>query len=251
MDERASFSLNNGSRSDRAGRTRHGVAWFPCRYSLKLADDDAQPAGSAAARVSEGAGEPSRGTVPWWTTASAGAAPVLLIAGFLIAASIQRVSYNPIHDTISALASPGATDPWVMTTIILAVGACYVATALGLRPARYGGRVALAGGGLATAFIAAFPTPLHGYSRAHLLAVVAAAATMSVWPLLAAHRQHQARLMTRVPNAIASAITLSLLIWFALATGGGDIGLAERFAAVAPALWLFLVAFGARRSLAP
>jgi hypothetical protein len=187
--------------------------------------------------------------VPRWTVVTAGAAPALLVAGFLLAAMLQPVSYSPLRDTISALAAPGATDPWVMTAAIAAAGACYLLTALGLSPLRPAGRLALAGGGVATLAIAAFPTPLHGYSGPHAVAVIAASTTMCAWPVLAAGGQHSARLLRLGPNAAAAAVTFGLIMWFTLEINGGELGLAERCAAVAPALWLFPVAFGARRAL--
>ncbi len=187
--------------------------------------------------------------VPWWTVVSASAAPVLLVVGFLVAATLQPASYDSLRDTISELAARGAADPWVMTAAIAAVGACYLVTALGLNPARHVGRLALAGGGVATLSIAAFPTPLHGYSRPHAFAVIAASATMCAWPALAAHRQHRTPLLRLGPNVAASAVTFGLIMWFTF--NGGELGLAERCAAVAPALWLFPVAFAARRALDP
>jgi hypothetical protein len=138
-----------------------------------------------------------------------------------------------------------------MTAAIAAVGVCYLATALGLSPVRRAGRLALAGGGVATLSIAAFPTPLHGYSGPHAVAVIAASTTMCAWSVLAAHRQHRARLLTFGPNVAASALTFGLIMWFTLEINGGDLGLAERCAAVAPALWLFPVAFEARRAFVP
>ena len=192
---------------------------------------------------------PSRGIgVPRWTVAAAGAAPALLVVGFFVAATLQPVSYDPLRDTISALAARGAADPWVMSAVLVSLGACYLVTALGLRPARRTGRLLLAAGGVATLSIAAFPTPLHGYSRAHAVAVIAACATMCVWPVLAAHRQHRARVLRLGPNVAVSAVTLGLITWFMLEMGGADLGLAERCAAVVPALWLLPVALGARRS---
>ena len=189
--------------------------------------------------------------VPWWAVAAAGAAPALLVGGFLVAATLQPVSYDPLRDTISALAARGAADPWLMTAVIAAVGACYLVTALGLGPARRMGRLALAGGGVATLLIAAFPTSLHGYSRPHAFAVIAASVTMCAWPVLAAGRHRGAGVLRFGPNVAASAVTFGLIMWFTLETNGGDLGLAERCAAVAPALWLFPVAFGARRALVP
>lgn len=61
------------------------------------------------------------GVVPWWTVATAGAAPALLVVGFLVAGMLQPVSYDSLRDTISALAARDAADPWVMTAAIAAV----------------------------------------------------------------------------------------------------------------------------------
>ena len=188
--------------------------------------------------------------IPWWTAMAAGAAPVVLVCGFLVAAALQATSYDPIRDTISSLAARGATDPWAMTAGLIGVGVCYLLTAFGLRPARHVGRAALAAGGVATLSIAAFPTPLHGYSRSHALAVIAASTTMCAWPVMAAHRRHRARVLTIPPNAGATAVTFGLIMWFAFEIHGGELGLAERCAAVAPALWLFPVVFMTRRAVA-
>jgi hypothetical membrane protein len=197
---------------------------------------------------SQSAAHPVSSGVPPWTVVTAGAAPAVLVVGFLAAAALQPVSYDPLRETISALAARGATDPWVMTTAIAAVGVCYLMTALGLTTARRIGRLALAGGGVATLSIAAFPTPLHGYSRPHALAVIAASTTMCAWPVLAAHRRHQARVLRLGPSAAASAVTFVLIMWFMLEVNGTELGLAERCAAVVPALWLIPVVFGARRA---
>src|ERR1700719_1348053 len=107
--------------------------------------------------------------IPWWALVSSGAAPVLLIGGWTIAQARQPPGYSPVRDTISALAARGAADRWVMTSALAGLGACHVVTALGLRPARPGGRVVLAGGGVATVLVAAFPQPAHGNSVAHTI----------------------------------------------------------------------------------
>ena len=46
--------------------------------------------------------------VPRWAVVTAGAAPVLLVVGFLVAAMLQPVSYDPWRDTISARWPPAA-----------------------------------------------------------------------------------------------------------------------------------------------
>jgi hypothetical protein len=71
--------------------------------------------------------------VPWWGVISSAAAPVLLIGGWTVAAGLQPRSFNPVADTISALAAEDAADRWVMTFALLGLGACYVMTALALR----------------------------------------------------------------------------------------------------------------------
>ena len=44
--------------------------------------------------------------VPWWGVVSSVAAPVLLVGGFTVAASLQP-GFNPVADTVSALAARG------------------------------------------------------------------------------------------------------------------------------------------------
>ena len=62
--------------------------------------------------------------VPWWGVISSVAAPVLLIGGWTVAAGLQP-RFDPVADTVSALAAIGATDRWVMTLVFLLVGVCY------------------------------------------------------------------------------------------------------------------------------
>lgn len=187
--------------------------------------------------------------IPWWAVAAAAAGPVLLIGGYLLATALQPTSYNPVHDTISALAEQGATDSWLMTSALAGLGVCYVLAALGLHPARRLGRAVLAGGGVATILIAALRQPHHGYSVPHELAVVAVALSCCSWPVFAAHRRHRAPLLTRGPSIVAAAFCGALAVWFALESDGTLLGLAERCAAAAPPLWLLIVVVTTRRAL--
>jgi hypothetical membrane protein len=217
--------------------------------------DDVGHEGASANRhiVAEtpaGAGAASQG-IPRWSAVAAGAAPVLLIGGFFGATALQPGSYNPVHDTISSLAAQGATDPWVMTTALTGVGMCYLLTALALEPAGRGGRIALASGGVATLLIATFHQPHHGYSFSHALAVIAASMSMCAWPALAAHRQHWAPLLTLPVGITAAAITIALTMWFAFEQHHTEVGLAERCAAAAAALWLYPVVITTRRAIIP
>jgi hypothetical protein len=54
--------------------------------------------------------------VAWWGVVSAVAAPVLLIGGWTVAAGLQP-RFDPVADTVSALAAIGATDRWVMSLV--------------------------------------------------------------------------------------------------------------------------------------
>ena len=111
--------------------------------------------------------------IPWWALASAGTAPVFLIGGWTLAQARQPPRYNPIRDTISALAAHGATDRWVMTAGLFGLGACHVITAAGLGPVRRRGRAVLALGGGATLLVATFAQPAQGNSVAHTVAAAA------------------------------------------------------------------------------
>ena len=46
----------------------------------------------------------SENEVPWWGIASSALAPIVLAAGWMIGASVQSRPYDPVADTVSALA---------------------------------------------------------------------------------------------------------------------------------------------------
>jgi hypothetical membrane protein len=188
--------------------------------------------------------------IPWWVLAAAVSAPVLLIGGFFVATAIQPASYSPVRDTISELAAQGATDWWLMTSALVALGFCYLLAALGLRPAGHVGRVLLGGGGVAVLLIALFRQPYRGYSLPHELAVIAAALTCCTWPAFAWHRGYPARLLTPAPSIAAAGVSLGLAGWYAIESHGALLGVAERCAAAAPPLWILAVVVTTRHTLA-
>ncbi len=117
--------------------------------------------------------------VSWWGVLSAAAAPVLMVGGWTAAADLQP-RFDPVAETMSSLAAPGATDRWVMTLTFVVVGLCYVVTALALRLARTTGRLILIVGAIAGMLVAANPehagdaypcwwwcSPARGRSRPH------------------------------------------------------------------------------------
>jgi uncharacterized protein DUF998 len=187
--------------------------------------------------------EPAVGGVPWWGVFCSAAAPVLLVAGWTVAAGLQPRSFDAVAGTISALAAPGAADRWVMTLVFAVVGACEVMTGLALRPAAAPGRLLLMAGGAAGMLVAANPEHAGG-SPAHAFWAVAGFAALVTWPGGAWRRG------LRVPWALrpaiscsATAVLLGLLVWFGveLIAGGGWAGLAERVLGVAQAAWPLVV----------
>lgn len=192
--------------------------------------------------------------VPWWAVGSAAAAPVLLIGGWTAAAARQRAEFDSVRDTISALAAYGATDRWIMTTALAGLGVCHVVTALGLRPAALPGRLMLAAGGVATIAVAGFPQPDGGSSPAHVGAATVGFVALAVWPALAWRRAVGSPPFALSPPvaSFAAVILLGLICWFAnQLVGAGDyVGLSERMAAGAQALWPLAVVISARRPAA-
>lgn len=174
--------------------------------------------------------------VPQWTLWSAVSAPVLLIGGWQLAAARQPGGFDPVRQTISALAAHGATDRWIMTTGLAGVGVCHLITAAGLRSAAPAGRVLLATGGAATVAVAAFPQPVTGDSPAHVAAAAVAFPALSLWPALAWRRGGAP---SRAVTLGAASGLLALLGWFGLDffTSAPRIGLSERLLAAAQSLW--------------
>jgi hypothetical membrane protein len=187
--------------------------------------------------------------VPWWAVASATAAPAVLATGLAVAQARQPPGYNPVRDTISALAAHGATDRWIMTSALAGLGACHVVTAWGLRPGRTSGRVVLGVGGVATVLVATFAQPAHGNSVAHTVVATVAFAALATWPVVAARRR-VAPLLAPPVAAAATVVLIALVLWFAAELHGGHRGLAERAAAGAQALWPLAVVVTTRRAVA-
>ncbi|MFJ6850733.1 DUF998 domain-containing protein [Streptomyces sp. NPDC091271] len=127
-------------------------------------------------------------SVSWWVLFSSVCAPILLVGGWAVSAELQGPGYDPASATISVLAADGAAGYWVMTSALLALGACHVVTACGLRPAAPFGRVALAGGGVSAMLLALFPAPSSGGSFSHGVVVAVAFSLLAVWPVLAVRR---------------------------------------------------------------
>lgn len=182
--------------------------------------------------------------VPWWALLSAGCAPAVLIGGWMSAGLLRGSGYDPVTQTISSLAAQGAPDRGLMVGALALLGVCHLVTALGLRPAMLAGRVALAGGGVASILVALSPQPHHGGSLRHGTVVGVGFALMSAWPCLAAGRNRSAPWALK--PVLSLAVTASMLIeavWFLIALRGhGPAGVAERVLTAVQSFWPLIVA---------
>jgi Protein of unknown function (DUF998) len=190
--------------------------------------------------------------VPWWGVTSSAAAPVLMVSGWTVAAGLQLRPFDPVSQTVSALAAPGAADRWVMTLTFLVVGACDVVTGLALRPARAPGRLILMAGAAAGMLVAASPEqPGTSFPLPHMIWAAAGCAALVAWPAGAWRRGPSVPWGLRPAVSVgAVGVLLALLAWFGaeLIAGGGQAGLAERIFGAAQALWPLAVVVSCRRA---
>ncbi len=194
--------------------------------------------------------------VPWWGIVSSAVPPVLLAAGWTVAAFHQSRPYDSVGDTVSALAGIGATDRWVMTLAFALAGACEIITGLALRPARPGGRLILMAGGTAGILVAASPVRMgDGATGAHIVWSVVGLFALSVWALAASPGGPAVHSGPAVPWALrpevsvgVSVLLLALLTWFGLelVMSAGHAGLAERVLGEAQSGWPFVVVMSCR-----
>jgi hypothetical protein len=188
--------------------------------------------------------------VPWWGVVSSAAAPVLMVSGWTVAAGLQPHSFDPVAQTVSALAAPGAVDRWVMTLAFLVVAACDFVTGLALRPARAPGRLILMTGAVAGLLVAASPEqPGTNFPLPHMIWAAIGCAALVAWPAGAWQRGPSVPWALR-PGVSAGAVVvlLGLLAWFAaeLISGSGQAGLAERVFGAGQSLWPLAVVASCR-----
>jgi hypothetical membrane protein len=207
------------------------VAGAARRHVRRLANSATQP------------GRP-RHPVPWWTVVSAGLAPVLATAGWLIADAVQPASYSPIRKTVSVLAGHAGTDRWIMTGALFLVGGCQLVTAVGLVGVGVPARILLAVAGLSSIGIAVSPEPARGSTPQHLAWTSLGAVTIAVWPALVARRAPPRPLiLSGYGRAVVTAVFIALLAWLVIETqGGSDLGLVERLFLSTETCWPFIVA---------
>lgn len=182
----------------------------------------------------------------WWTLLSSAGAFVALLAGWTTAEAMQGAAYNPVRMTISALARHGAEHRWVMTGALIAVGACHLVTAAGLRGVRTASRLVLAGAGVSGFGLAAFAQPDHGSTNFHLAFAALGLVTLAVWPLTVVQRSASRFPLRRRDAILSAALSAVLLGWLAQAVSGTTLGLAERAVTFQQELWPLLVVLALR-----
>ena len=190
--------------------------------------------------------------MPLWGVVTSAAAPVLLVAGWTIAARLQPEGFDPVSQTISELAGDDATDQWVMTSAIIGTGIAQMATAIAMRPVPRTGRVLLATGGVFTVLIALNPLPAGGAgSTAHAVVAAGSFGALALWPF-AGWRTGDA-----LPWALRRGVALSAGVglvaataWFfhGVLTESAHVGLVERVDALLLNLWPLAVAVSLRSS---
>jgi Protein of unknown function (DUF998) len=187
--------------------------------------------------------------VPWWGVLSSAAAPVLMVGGWTVAARLQSPPFDPVSGTVSELMAVGATDRWVMTSVLLVVGVCYIVTGAALRPARLTGRLILITGAATGMMVAANPQPAVGVSVPHTVWAALGFAGLAAWPAWAWRRGPSVPWGLRRDACLGAVSTqLILLAWFVaeIFTGAGQLGLAERAVGVGQSLCPLAVVLSCR-----
>jgi hypothetical membrane protein len=185
---------------------------------------------------------------PGWALASSIAAMVFLVGGWSIGAAVQPAGYDPVRQTISALARHGAEHREIMTTGLAGLGLAHLVTAAGLSALRRWSRAVLAVGGLATLGTAVFAQPSHGSSAAHIVLAVIGFVALGIWAATAITRDPGAPAPVRpAPAAVATAVSLGLLVWVGVTQTSGPLGVAERLLTFEQAVWPFVVVVALRR----
>jgi hypothetical protein len=189
--------------------------------------------------------------VPRWAVGTALLVPVVLVGGWLIAGALQPASYSPMRETISALAGHSGTDRWAMTTALLLVGSCQIATGAGLTAVRLPARILLVLTGLSTLGIAASPQPATGPTLRHLAFAVSCVVTTAVWPVLVARRGPTRPWILSVSGcATVTLLFAGLSCWLLIAAqdGGSDVGMVERLTSAVQGLFPLVVALALRQA---
>ena len=183
-----------------------------------------------------------------WSVVSSAGALVALVGGWLIAESVQPAGYSPVRHTISALARHGATDRWIMTVGLAAIGIGHLLTAALLTPLPGASRAVLAAGALGAIGLTVCAQPPTGSSVAHVCFASIGYAALAVWPVTVISRAPEAPAVLRPQLAVTATIASFLtLAWMLGTSSEGTLGFAERVGSFQQEAWPLLVVLALRR----
>lgn len=175
--------------------------------------------------------------------ASATTAVVALVGGWTWAALRQPAGFDPVRESISALAASQTPHRWIMTVALVVTGLAHIGSALLLPGMRRGGRWTLGAAGVATIAVALVPqTSRSDGSVAHTAAAALSLVLLALWPWFGAHAG--ATVLLRPPVARTATVVLGALV-ASLPVGaqaGMPFGAHERVVAALLALWPFATA---------
>jgi hypothetical membrane protein len=187
-------------------------------------------------------------TIPLWALLTAALAPISLVGCWLAAGFLQPARYDPVRQSISALAGAGASDRWIMTVGLYSVAICQILTGVGLCTARPGARTLLVAGGLAGLGVAVFPQTPHGPTTVHLTFTTVAVILLALWPATIVSRQPAHPLLGVRRCATVTALFIALLLWLlAAAQGAGALGIAERIDTAIESAWPLVIIIAIRQ----
>ncbi len=173
-------------------------------------------------------------------------AVVSLVGGWTWAAALQGQGFDPVVESISALAATATPHRWVMESALVLTGLAHLMTAWALGRARFAGRIVLAAGGVATLLVAAFPLPSRSESSTlHTAVATTSFVLLALWPWFASVRGGPGVLEPRVARpatVVMAAAVASLGVGMPL--GWTAFGLHERIVAGLTVLWPLVAALG-------
>jgi hypothetical protein len=186
--------------------------------------------------------------IAWWVFACAALIPVLLTSAWMIAGAVAPASYDPVRQTVSALAGHAGTHRWIVTVALIAVGPCYFAVAAGITILNRWARIGLVVSGVASVGVALCPEPVVGSTVQHMTFTAIGASSIAVWPALTVQRDNPASVLTTAPVvAIVTSVFLAMLGWLVYEAQGGEaVGLVERLDCTIQVVWPFVVALAVR-----
>ncbi len=170
---------------------------------------------------------------------SATTALVALVGGWTWAAAAQPAGFDPVRESISALAAAETPHRWIMTAALVVTGLGHVGSALMLPGLRRGGRWVLGAAGAATVAVALVPLPSRAAgSFTHTVVATVSFVLLALWPWFAAHRAAATSLLRPPVARTATVVLTALVASLAIGSRGGmPFGAHERVVAGLLALW--------------